>query len=49
VTHRQLLTHAPSQARARIDELHRAGADTVVLIPAGPDPFAALAALARLV
>lgn len=39
----------PSQARARIDELHRAGADTVVLIPAGPDPFAALAALARLV
>ncbi|WP_407343116.1 LLM class flavin-dependent oxidoreductase [Pengzhenrongella phosphoraccumulans] len=38
----------PAQARARIDELHRAGADSVVLIPAGPDPFGALQALGRL-
>ncbi len=39
----------PSQARARIDQLHRAGADSVVLIPAGPDPWAALRALGRLI
>ncbi|MGV8965052.1 MAG: LLM class flavin-dependent oxidoreductase [Cellulomonas sp.] len=39
----------PGQARARIDELHRAGADSVVLIPAGPDPLAALRALGRLI
>jgi len=39
----------PARARASIDALHRAGADSVVLIPAGPDPFEALAALGRLV
>jgi 5,10-methylenetetrahydromethanopterin reductase len=38
----------PAQARSRIDQLHRAGADSVVLIPAGPDPFGALQALRRL-
>ena len=35
-------------ARARRDELHAAGAHSVVFIPAGPDPFAALEALAQL-
>ena len=35
-------------ARARLDELHAAGAHSVVLLPAGPDPFAALEALAGL-
>jgi len=35
-------------AKARLDELHAAGADSVVLLPAGPDPFAALEALAQL-
>jgi len=34
-------------ARARIAELHDAGAHSVVLLPAGPDPFAALEALAE--
>jgi 5,10-methylenetetrahydromethanopterin reductase len=35
-------------AGARLDELHAAGAHSVVFIPAGPDPFAALEALAQL-
>ncbi|GAB2446848.1 alkanesulfonate monooxygenase SsuD/methylene tetrahydromethanopterin reductase-like flavin-dependent oxidoreductase (luciferase family) [Conyzicola lurida] len=35
-------------ARARRDELFAAGAHSVVLIPAGPDPFAALDGLAAL-
>lgn len=35
-------------ARARVDELHAAGAHSVVFIPAGPDPLAALKALAEL-
>ncbi|QTE30826.1 LLM class flavin-dependent oxidoreductase [Pengzhenrongella sicca] len=39
----------PSTAGARAAELHRAGADTIVLIPVGADPHAALASLARLV
>lgn len=38
----------PAAARARIVELGAAGATTAVLIPAGPDPLAALAALAAL-
>jgi 5,10-methylenetetrahydromethanopterin reductase len=33
-------------ARLRRDELHAAGASSVVLIPAGPDPFAAIESLA---
>jgi 5,10-methylenetetrahydromethanopterin reductase len=33
-------------ARRRRDELHAAGASCVVLIPAGPDPFAAIESLA---
>ena len=36
----------PSQARGRIDELHAAGATSVVLLPAGPDAVKALEALA---
>ncbi|WP_454050483.1 LLM class flavin-dependent oxidoreductase [Cellulomonas sp. Marseille-Q8402] len=36
----------PEQARARLAELEAAGADAVVLAPAGPDPLAALDALA---
>lgn len=36
----------PEQARARIDEIGAAGADAVVLAPAGADPLAALDALA---
>jgi len=34
-------------ARARRDRLHAAGAHSVVYIPAGPDPFAALEGLAQ--
>jgi alkanesulfonate monooxygenase SsuD/methylene tetrahydromethanopterin reductase-like flavin-dependent oxidoreductase (luciferase family) len=34
-------------ARARIGQLHDAGVTTAVLMPAGPDPFAALENLAR--
>ncbi|WP_367882330.1 LLM class flavin-dependent oxidoreductase [Rathayibacter oskolensis] len=37
----------PDDARARIGELHRAGASSVVLIPAGPDAGAAMESLAR--
>src|SRR6478736_5269949 len=36
----------PEQARARLDGLALAGADAVVLAPAGPDPLAALEGLA---
>lgn len=32
----------PEQARAMLEEIRAAGADSVVLAPAGPDPFAAL-------
>jgi len=35
-------------ARARLDELYAAGANSVVLLPAGDDPFAALRELAAL-
>lgn len=35
-----------ASARARIDQLHEAGATSVVLIPAGPDPVKALESLA---
>lgn len=35
-------------ARARLTQLHAAGADSVVLIPVGPDPIAALSSLALL-
>jgi 5,10-methylenetetrahydromethanopterin reductase len=35
-------------ARARLDELYAAGANSVVLLPAGDDPFAALRQLASL-
>lgn len=39
----------PDQARARVGQLHDAGADAVVLILAGADPWAALESLAGLV
>lgn len=39
----------PDEARARIGAMHDAGADTVVLILAGADPFAGLESLAGLV
>jgi 5,10-methylenetetrahydromethanopterin reductase len=38
----------PTTAKARLDELHRAGAEHLILIPAGPDPLAALDSLAPL-
>ncbi|NEC76757.1 LLM class flavin-dependent oxidoreductase [Streptomyces rochei] len=38
----------PQHARAHLASLRRAGATQVVLSPAGPDPFAALDSLARL-
>lgn len=37
----------PPDARRRLEALREAGADGVVLIPAGPDPLAALRSLAR--
>jgi 5,10-methylenetetrahydromethanopterin reductase len=37
----------PEQARARLSELEEAGADHLVLMPAGPDPVAMLSALGR--
>lgn len=40
------VTGTPAAARRRIAELGAAGADAVVLVPAGSDPFAALEALA---
>lgn len=43
---RLAVTGTPTQARARIAELHDAGAASVVLIPVGPDPLAALNELA---
>lgn len=42
------ITGTPEQARARLAGLRAAGADAVVLIPAGPDPLAALEDLAEL-
>jgi len=39
----------PAMAKARLSELNDAGADHLILIPAGPDTFASLASLARLV
>lgn len=39
----------PERARHRIGELHAAGATSVILTPAGPDPMAALADLSRLI
>ncbi|GAA2230112.1 LLM class flavin-dependent oxidoreductase [Promicromonospora sukumoe] len=44
---RLALAGTPDQVRARIDELGRAGVTSSVFIPAGPDPLAALDALAR--
>lgn len=41
------LAGTPAQVRARIDELAEAGVTSTVLIPAGPDPIAALESLAR--
>lgn len=41
------VTGTPAQARGRLDVLFAAGADSIVLIPAGPDPMAALTSLAR--
>lgn len=35
-----------ADARARVDELHRAGLSSAVLLPVGPDPFSALSSLA---
>jgi 5,10-methylenetetrahydromethanopterin reductase len=39
---------SPSQARTRLQQLHLAGADHLVLTPTGPDPLAALENLSRL-
>lgn len=44
---RLALAGTPAQVRDRIGELGRAGVTSSVFIPAGPDPLAALAALAR--
>lgn len=41
------VTGTPAQARAAIEARHAAGATSVVLAPAGPDPLAALDSLAR--
>lgn len=41
------VTGTPTQARARLDALFAAGADSIVLIPAGPDPMTALTSLAQ--
>ncbi|MBK6013974.1 LLM class flavin-dependent oxidoreductase [Streptomyces sp. MBT53] len=41
------ISGTPAQARAAIDARHAAGATSVVLAPAGPDPLAALDSLAR--
>ncbi|HEY0187824.1 MAG TPA: LLM class flavin-dependent oxidoreductase [Cellulomonas sp.] len=43
---RLAVTGTPEQARASLAAMAAAGADAVVLIPAGPDPVAALDALA---
>lgn len=44
---RLALAGTPDDVRARIDALGAAGVTSNVVIPAGPDPLAALAALAR--
>ncbi|GEA89238.1 LLM class flavin-dependent oxidoreductase [Cellulomonas cellasea] len=41
------VTGTPEQARARVAALHDAGVASMVLIPVGEDPFAALDSLAR--
>ncbi|MCU4745770.1 MULTISPECIES: LLM class flavin-dependent oxidoreductase [Streptomyces] len=41
------VTGTPGQARERIAALHAAGAGSVVLMPAGPDPLVALEGLGR--
>lgn len=41
------ISGTPAQARAAIDARHAAGATSVVLAPAGPDPLDALDSLAR--
>jgi alkanesulfonate monooxygenase SsuD/methylene tetrahydromethanopterin reductase-like flavin-dependent oxidoreductase (luciferase family) len=43
---RLAITGTPEQARAALAARAAAGADAVVLIPAGPDPLVALDALA---
>lgn len=44
---RLAVTGTPAQARARLAELHDAGVDSMVLIPVGADPCAALDSLAH--
>lgn len=46
---RLALAGEPDAVRARRAELHAAGCDTVVLIPAAPDPLAVLPSLAQLI
>ena len=46
---RLAVSGTPEHGRARIRELTEAGADRLVVIPAGPDPLAALGSLGRLV
>ncbi|MDT0269752.1 LLM class flavin-dependent oxidoreductase [Streptomyces sp. DSM 44915] len=46
---RLAVSGTPEHGRDRIRALHEAGADRLVLIPAGPDPLAALDSLGRLV
>lgn len=43
------ITGTPEQGRARLTELAEAGADAMVLIPAGPEPLLALDSLGTLV
>jgi 5,10-methylenetetrahydromethanopterin reductase len=45
---RLAITGRPQRVTERLAELHLAGADRVALIPAGPDPMAALESLAAL-
>jgi alkanesulfonate monooxygenase SsuD/methylene tetrahydromethanopterin reductase-like flavin-dependent oxidoreductase (luciferase family) len=45
---RLAITGTPARARQQLAELHRGGASHLTLIPAGPDPHAALDSLARL-
>lgn len=45
---RLAIVGTPAQARARLTELHAAGADHLILSPAAPSPLPALTSLARL-
>ena len=45
---RLALAGTPTEVRSRIGELAEAGMDRVILIPAGPDPIAAITSLATL-